>query len=270
MYLFLNKFTTMQITNLSDINMKSFLKSYLIIGLFLFFGVTIIQAQDIEVISHETFVYDTVGSNTDITFHIEVINHSAQEQIVFLVRTINDLPFPEPEWTSALCFGELCFPSFIDSVATDGGANPPLALDDTLFASLHVYPQSGIGTGYIQIQIGTFLHPNDRYTLNFTATTDPTMDVNEADYFNSYFLSQNYPNPFNPATKISYKIGEPGFVQLKVYNVLGVEVKSLINEFKISGEYSINFNASSLSSGVYFYTLSINNFTQTRKMILEK
>jgi hypothetical protein len=57
---------------------------------------------------------------------------------------------------------------------------------------------------------------------------------------------------------------------LKVYNVLGVEVKSLVNEFEISGEYSIDFDASSLSSGVYFYTLSVNNFTQTRKMILEK
>ena len=127
-----------------------------------------------------------------------------------------------------------------------------------------------MGTAYVQVQIGTLSNPEVRDTLNLIATTDPTMDVNEAGYLNSYYLSQNYPNPFNPATKISYKIGEPGFVRLKVYNVLGDEVKTLVNEFEISGEYSIDFDASLLSSGVYFYTLSVNNFTQTRKMILEK
>ncbi|MEJ2104909.1 MAG: T9SS type A sorting domain-containing protein, partial [Ignavibacteriaceae bacterium] len=142
---------------------------------------------------------------------------------------------------------------------------------DTVETSLHFFTDmTSVATGYVQIQIGTLQHPEDRVILNLTGTTDPTLDVNEAGYLNSYYLAQNYPNPFNPATKISYKIDEPGFVQLKVYNVLGVEVKSLINEFKNSGEYSINFDASSLYSGVYFYTLSVNNFTQTRKMILEK
>jgi hypothetical protein len=94
--------------------------------------------------------------------------------------------------------------------------------------------------------------------------------VNENNLLNTYYLFQNYPNPFNPSTRINYNVGEPGLVQLKVYNVLGVEVASLVNEFRNTGNYSVDFNAGIYSSGVYFYSLSVNNFTQTRKMILEK
>jgi hypothetical protein len=85
-----------------------------------------------------------------------------------------------------------------------------------------------------------------------------------------YALMQNYPNPFNPSTNISYQIPEPGLVQLKVYNLLGKEVESLVDEFKPAGEYSINFNASGLPSGVYIYSLRINGFVQNQKMTLTK
>lgn len=85
-----------------------------------------------------------------------------------------------------------------------------------------------------------------------------------------YDLTQNYPNPFNPATNIKFEIPEPGLVTLKIYNTSGMEVVTLINEIKAAGYYSINFNGSSLSSGVYFYTISANNFVQTKKMMLVK
>ena len=127
-----------------------------------------------------------------------------------------------------------------------------------------------VDSGYVQLQAGTFHNPNQRITVDFKAVTDPTIDVDDASLVNTYALSQNYPNPFNPSTKINYRVGEPGFVQLKVYNVLGVEVATLVNEQKIAGNYSANFNAAKFSSGVYFYTITVNNFTQTRKMILEK
>jgi hypothetical protein len=248
------------------------MKSIILNSLSIFFFVLapMIFAQDIEVISHETFIFDTAGVTTDIEFHFEVVNISNEDQVVFVVRTINDLPFPQPEWSSSLCFGALCYPPSFDSVATDDGANPPLAPNDTLIASVHVFPQAGIGTAYIQTQIGTFRSPDDRTTLNFIATTDPTVSVNDENILNSYSLSQNYPNPFNPSTKINYSVGEPGLVQMKVYNVLGVEVAALVDEQKSTGSYSVDFNASKLSSGVYFYSISANNFTQTRKMILEK
>jgi hypothetical protein len=83
-------------------------------------------------------------------------------------------------------------------------------------------------------------------------------------------LFQNYPNPFNPSTNISYQLPEPGLVQLKVYNILGKEVAVLVNAFKTSGKYSVDYNASELPSGVYIYSLKVNNFVQNKKMILMK
>jgi hypothetical protein len=85
-----------------------------------------------------------------------------------------------------------------------------------------------------------------------------------------YSLGQNYPNPFNPTTTINYSIKSAGDVSLKVYDMLGTEVASLVNEMKEAGNYSVNFNAANLSSGLYVYILSTNNFMDTKKLILLK
>ncbi|MFC2092941.1 T9SS type A sorting domain-containing protein [Bacteroidota bacterium] len=83
-------------------------------------------------------------------------------------------------------------------------------------------------------------------------------------------LHQNYPNPFNPVTKISYDIPKSGIVSLKVYDVLGNEVSSLVDGFIPAGEYDYDFNASDLSSGVYYYKLVAGEYNSTKKMILLK
>ncbi len=243
----------------------SFKKSLLLI---LFFITPVTFAQEIQIITHGLTKYEPVGT-LEIILEFEVVNISNFEQTVFEVRTINDLP---SGWSSSLCFGELCFPPDMDSVATSPPfPEPPLQPGDTLITSLHVFTdQVSIGTAHVQIQVGTFRNPEDRFVLDFTATTDPTVSVNESNHLNTYYLSQNYPNPFNPSTRISYNVGEPGQVQLKIYNILGVEVATLVNEQQNSGNYTVGFDAARLSSGVYFYSLSVNNFTQTRKMILEK
>jgi len=90
---------------------------------------------------------------------------------------------------------------------------------------------------------------------------------------NDINLEQNYPNPFNPATIIKYQIPELSFITLKVYDVLGNEIVTLVNEVKSPGNYSINFDGSNLTSGVYFYQLRSGSpkgqaFVQTKKMIL--
>jgi lysophospholipase L1-like esterase len=97
---------------------------------------------------------------------------------------------------------------------------------------------------------------------------------------NGYALLQNYPNPFNPSTKIEYSIPEENFVTLKVYDVLGSEIATLVNGKKSAGYYEVNFsaingsasggNAANLSSGIYYYKLSAGNFSQVKKMILIK
>lgn len=85
-----------------------------------------------------------------------------------------------------------------------------------------------------------------------------------------YSLSQNYPNPFNPATAISYTVPQGGLVKMKVYDVLGREVMTLVSEEKPAGSYQIIFNGNGLSSGIYYYKMNTGEFVQTRKMILCK
>jgi photosystem II stability/assembly factor-like uncharacterized protein len=84
----------------------------------------------------------------------------------------------------------------------------------------------------------------------------------------NFALLQNYPNPFNPITKIQYQVPRAEFITLKIYDVLGNEVTTLVNEAKEPGEYEIDFNGSKLSSGVYFYTLRSGSFYDTKKFIL--
>lgn len=85
-----------------------------------------------------------------------------------------------------------------------------------------------------------------------------------------FALSQNYPNPFNPSTKINYELPNDGKVSLKIFDLSGKEVSSLVNEVQKAGFYSVSFNPSGLSSGVYFYTLTSGNFVSTKSMILVK
>ena len=86
----------------------------------------------------------------------------------------------------------------------------------------------------------------------------------------AYSLSQNYPNPFNPLTIIKYQVSSPGFVKLAVYDMLGRELKAIVNEDQNAGTYTVQFDGTGLSSGTYFYRLAANNYTETKKMILVK
>ena len=85
-----------------------------------------------------------------------------------------------------------------------------------------------------------------------------------------FILEQNYPNPFNPSTTITYQVPKLSLVSLKVYDVLGKEVESLVNEEKYPGRYTVNFNASNLASGVYIYRLRVNDYVSSKKMLLLK
>jgi len=86
----------------------------------------------------------------------------------------------------------------------------------------------------------------------------------------SYSLSQNYPNPFNPVTKINFSLPKSGFVSLKVYDILGKEIASLVSSNMSAGSYSVDFDASRLSSGAYFYKIESNGFSDVKRMLLIK
>lgn len=93
---------------------------------------------------------------------------------------------------------------------------------------------------------------------------------NQSEIPGKYALSQNYPNPFNPVTKIDFSIPKSGLVTVKIYDILGKEVEVLINKEYSAGNYTIDFDASKFSSGIYFYKLSSGSFSETKKMILIK
>ena len=109
--------------------------------------------------------------------------------------------------------------------------------------------------------------------MSGVVTVEAATDVNDNDLSVKEFkLEQNYPNPFNPSTTINYQVPAASNVVIKIYNVLGKEVATLLNEEKTAGRYSINFDATSksinLSSGVYFYRMQAGDFVDIRKMIL--
>ncbi|MEB2296104.1 MAG: T9SS type A sorting domain-containing protein [Ignavibacteria bacterium] len=110
----------------------------------------------------------------------------------------------------------------------------------------------------------------DVRALAYTVNNPTSVDDNNNSLPESFYLAQNYPNPFNPSTKISFRIAEPGIVSLKVFDILGNEVMSLVDEQKPAGLYEVKFDASSLTSGVYFYQLKSGNLVQTKKMVLLK
>jgi hypothetical protein len=102
-------------------------------------------------------------------------------------------------------------------------------------------------------------------TFNYSNVVNVTFDVPT-----EFMLGQNYPNPFNPSTSIRYFVPEQSFVSIKVYNVMGKEIVTLVNDVKSTGSYELVFDASLLPSGTYFYTLNAGEYSATKKMILVK
>jgi len=132
------------------------------------------------------------------------------------------------------------------------------------------------GRFFINSYIRYFLSTDGGATfgsVNTLATTGPpiiTSSTTQRERFADFRLAQNYPNPFNPTTNITYVLPKTENVSLKVYDVLGREVATLVNEVKPAGAYTVPFNASNLASGVYFYKLQAGSFVQTKKMMLVK
>jgi len=153
-----------------------------------------------------------------------------------------------------------------------------LTLNDTIWIAPDNWIVQDIIPGqYVDISI----LPVDPFSIIGLETklTDEVVSVeNEELVLQSFILEQNYPNPFNPSTTIRFTIPfviasetkQSQFVTLKVYDVLGNEVATLSNEEKPAGRYEVNFDASGLSSGIYFYKLQAGNFVETKKLVLMK
>jgi hypothetical protein len=120
---------------------------------------------------------------------------------------------------------------------------------------------NGLGTPMVYTTDWTFTDPGPCMTaLRQLSQEVPT----------KYSVSQNYPNPFNPTTSIKFTVPKSGFVSLKVYDILGRQVADLVNQVKSAGTYIVDFDASTLTSGMYFYKFESNDFVSVKKMVLVK
>jgi hypothetical protein len=109
---------------------------------------------------------------------------------------------------------------------------------------------------------------SDDYALNKVSSKH--IDLKNSTIVTEYGISQNYPNPFNPATTINYQLPSNSMVTIKVYDILGNEIKTLVNEYKQAGRYNVSFDASKLSSGVYIYRITAGDYSSAKKMTLVK
>lgn len=146
-----------------------------------------------------------------------------------------------------------------------------LNLIDEVFCQQWNYNKwvNGIGVMFFQNPISDELKAAFQTHSLITFYSEITsVDNNLNSSIDSYYLSQNYPNPFNPTTQINYSIPEKAHITIKVYDVLGNELSTLVNEEKAMGNYTLEFKASSYVSGVYFYRLQSNNYSDTKKLIV--
>ncbi len=110
----------------------------------------------------------------------------------------------------------------------------------------------------------------NNYVILTSTVVTSVEQVNSSIIVDDYKLDQNYPNPFNPSTTINYQLPKTGYITLKVFDVLGREVKTLVNQSQQAGNYTVSFDALKLTSGIYFYELKSSNFIQVKKMLLIK
>lgn len=155
-----------------------------------------------------------------------------------------------------------CYPSI--SVWNRGNGGNNYDLNFTYMKDPGVGPASFNGTSPTAPASTNFLIYRKISEANVIGISNNQINVND------YKLLQNYPNPFNPTTTISYNLIKSGIVTLKIYNVIGREVTTLVNEFQQSGLKEINFNAANLTSGVYFYSIITPGFSDIKKMMLIK
>ena len=189
---------------------------------------------------------------------------------------------------AAYILGEDGFVNFKVSLIDDNTSEVLGTFDNVTFTSDSVSDYedlsyrintSGIGNRTVRLKLTIEDNLNASYSLTDALADESVLEKSTrkvVDYNNgvekitTYALSQNYPNPFNPTTTINYQLPQNGYVTLKVYDILGKEVSTLVNEQKNQGRYSVNFDGSKLASGVYVYQIRVNDYISSKKMLMIK
>ncbi len=216
-----------------------------------------------------------VRSGTPGTFfeyHIKVVNVTANNLQVRIARRVNQMP--TLNWSSSICVGS-CFPPNVDTLYSPDDV-PEIPPFDTLYFSLDLNSDSHVpGIAYVTLAVVNKLNDNDFQQITFTAsTTSASVDPNNKN-LKVFALMNNFPNPFNPSTVIRYQLSASSNVSLKIYNLLGQEMRTLVSSRQNAGWHTVQWDArdnygKQAASGVYLYRLTAGNFSETKKMILKR
>jgi hypothetical protein len=194
--------------------------------------------------------FENIVAGDSISFWCGAVDKNFKDSLLVWISTVDNVP-----WTFKT----------IDYFKVEGpvGSWHKKSYDLSKYAGQYIY----VGVQYFHSDGGALGSSSDHVWLDhFTLTGPGTPPV----IITSYELNQNFPNPFNPGTEINFSILENTNVSLKVYNTAGELVATLVNGFMTTGKYSVDFDGTSLASGVYFYKLSAGSFTDTKKMTLVK
>ncbi|MEO8513304.1 MAG: T9SS type A sorting domain-containing protein [Ignavibacteria bacterium] len=226
------------------------------------------------------FTFTRIGPET-----ITITDTAAYEGVIYgtlnpnsgtleirLIRTIQVLSSSWLPYGTAICNYQSCYPPTTDTVTANYSS--VTNADDTLSFHFYCRDTSNIflqGSGFMRIRAELVSNPSQFIERDFRANTTQTIGItNISNIASEFSLSQNYPNPFNPNTKINFSIPKGDYVSLRIYDMLGREVKVLVNGSLSAGEYQADFDAKGLSSGMYYYSLRAGEFVDVKKMVLVK
>jgi len=200
------------------------------------------------------------GSADSIIKSHGVVKNTTSSTITLNISIINR--YVSPGWDSiGICDWHLCYGA--------GTYNITSSIVPGVFETLYVYfyPNGIQGNGHCTVSIN---YQSTTINQDFAVQTDPLGITQISSIIKEFSLGQNYPNPFNPATKINFSIPKSDHISLRVYDILGREVKILVNESLTPGEYEIDFDGKGLSSGMYYYSLRAGEYVDVKKMVLVK
>ncbi|MCY7361277.1 MAG: T9SS type A sorting domain-containing protein [Ignavibacteria bacterium] len=242
------------------------------------FSIFIITAFSVNKLNAQGFTFTPLGStfvqlpyladSTQVVKHQAIVRNTSASTLNFKFARISNILASGFE--TQMCY-DLCYAPSVDTISLPG--DPPYSIApnhvDTMFYIDFTCIGQGLGTSIVRMYntSNASLYVQDTFKVQIgNVGISPISTIAE-----DYNLSQNYPNPFNPVTNINFSISRSEILSLKVYDLLGNEVANLVNNEKLAtGKYKIEFYGNNFSSGIYYYTLRTNNFSDTKKMILLK
>ncbi len=222
-----------------------------------------------------TFQFNYNSTNIDASldsvgaFNGTIVNTSSYTINMVVKRMINDIP---ESWSSSICVGNTCYNESIDSV------NFQLGVEDSISCGLLAWT-NGMGQGLVQLNIFDINNLNENILIDvnfFFDTFNSTIKQdNESNSQQTFTLIGNYPNPFNPVTNLIYELHTDAKVNIMIYDILGNQIKTLINNVQNRGHKSIQWNASNnhgqkVETGIYFYKIQTDDYQQVKKIIFLK